>query len=224
MERIPEKELMDEVEHASAYADADFSEPHDAFVTHFKNRFSDFSGVEVLDLGCGPADVTLRYAKTFPDTKITGVDGSQAMIDIGIRDVESQGLSHRITLKNHLLPDTGLMEMKFDAVISNSLLHHLKKPETMWMTVNLCAKPCAPIFVMDLLRPNSINETLELVKKYASDASQILKDDFYNSLLAAYSIEEIRQQLMSYGLHYLETEVISDRHFITWGRKETYGQ
>ncbi len=32
MDRIPEPELMDEVEQARAYAAADFSEPHQAFV------------------------------------------------------------------------------------------------------------------------------------------------------------------------------------------------
>jgi hypothetical protein len=77
---------------------------------------------------------------------------------------------------------------------------------------------------MDLLRPESIDTVRELVKQYASDASPLLQEDFYNSLLAAYRVEEIRQQLNTSGLHYLETEVVSDRHVIVWGRKKTHGQ
>ena len=53
MKRIPEPELMDEVEQARAYAAADFSEPHQAFVKHFRQRFADYDPKQVLDLGCG---------------------------------------------------------------------------------------------------------------------------------------------------------------------------
>jgi ubiquinone/menaquinone biosynthesis C-methylase UbiE len=224
MERIPESELMDNDEQARAYADADFSEPHNAFVEYFKKRFPNFSEGHVLDLGCGPADVTMRFARFFPGTRITGVDGANAMLDIGIKDLEAQGLAHQITLKKYTLPDNRLQKLTFDAIISNSLLHHLTEPETMWQTIRSCSKSCAPILVMDLLRPESIDTVRELVKQYASDASPLLQEDFYNSLLAAYRVEEIRQQLNTSGLHYLETEVVSDRHVIVWGRKKTHGQ
>ena len=40
MERIPEPELMDDPEQARAYASADFSEPHQAFVERFTQRFN----------------------------------------------------------------------------------------------------------------------------------------------------------------------------------------
>ena len=51
-QRIPEPQLMDDEAQAEAYATTDFSEPHQAFVTHFTERFPDFSGGEVMDLGC----------------------------------------------------------------------------------------------------------------------------------------------------------------------------
>jgi cyclopropane fatty-acyl-phospholipid synthase-like methyltransferase len=224
MERIPEEELMDDREQAKAYSDADFSEPHNAFVEHFRKRFSDFPGGSVLDLGCGPADVTLRFAAAFPATRILGVDGAQAMLDIGNQEILSRSFAHRVTLKKNVLPDNELLKTRFDAIISNSLLHHLSSSGILWQTVKQCAQPCAPIFVMDLLRPDGTAEARELVKTYAADASPLLQQDFYNSLLAAYNEDEIRQQLFTYGLHYLNTEIISDRHVIVWGRKRAYGQ
>jgi ubiquinone/menaquinone biosynthesis C-methylase UbiE len=219
MKRIPETELMNDTAQAQAYAEADFSEPHDAFVAHFSACFPDFSNGEVLDLGCGTADVTLRFARAFPKTHITGVDGAQAMLNIALSDVQSQGLTQQITLITCTLPDKNLLKHRYDALISNSLLHHLSEPIVMWQTIGQCAKPGAAIFVMDLLRPMSVENAKELVKKYAADASSILQKDFYNSLLAAYSVEEIQQQLKHTGLECLTIEIVSDRHWIAWGIK-----
>ena len=73
---------------------------------------------------------------------------------------------------------------------------------------------------MDLLRTEDVRKARELVQKYVADTSPILQKDFYNSLLAAYNVEEIRQQLNAAGLGYLTTEIVSDRHVLVWGRKE----
>ena len=89
----------------------------------------------------------------------------------------------------------------------------------MWQAVQQCTKPGAPIFVMDLLRPNSVESAETLVHQYAADGSPILQKDFYSSLLAAYSVEEIQQQLNAAGLPYLIIEIVSDRHVIVWGEK-----
>jgi ubiquinone/menaquinone biosynthesis C-methylase UbiE len=219
MERIPEPDLMDDVEQAMAYAGADFSEPHEAFVTDFAKRFPAFSKGEVLDLGCGTADVIIRFANAFPESHITGIDGAQAMLDIGLSDIEQKGLSNQIKLQNCLLPDNELSKKQFDAVISNSLLHHLSDPLIIWQTVKQCAKYGAPILTMDLLRPYAKEKAEELVHLYAADTSPILQRDFYNSLLASYTADEIQQQLETMDLDYLTVEIVSDRHLIVWGCK-----
>ncbi|MBI5664745.1 MAG: class I SAM-dependent methyltransferase [Nitrospirae bacterium] len=219
MERIPEPDLMDDTEQARAYAETDFSEAHDAFVSHFKSRFPDFDKGHVLDLGCGTADVIIRFARAFPGCNITGVDGAQAMLDIGMRDVKARGCAHQIRLHRCLLPDYSLSSKCFDAVISNSLLHHLNNPLIIWDTIRKCAGQGTPIFVMDLIRPESPEEAGKLVQLYAGDASPILRKDFYNSLLAAYKPDEIIHQLKTNDLDYLTVEVVSDRHVLAWGTK-----
>jgi ubiquinone/menaquinone biosynthesis C-methylase UbiE len=217
MKRIPEPDLMNDVEQAKAYAEADFSGPHEAFVKLFISRFPDFSGDEIIDLGCGTADVIIRFADAFPSIKIFGIDGAQAMLDIGMQDVKRKGMEQNITLKNCKLPDSGLSDRKYDAVISNSLLHHLSDPLILWHTVKMCTKPGAPIFIMDLLRPDNVKLAQGLLQRYAADASLLLQKDFFNSLLAAYSVEEIRKQIMSVNLDHLYIDVVSDRHVLIWG-------
>lgn len=217
MERVPEKELMDDIEQAEAYAKADFSEPHNAYVEHFRACFPWFSKGEVLDLGCGGADVTIRFAKALPQTHITGVDGSESMLVTARRAVERHGLSRRIILQKSFLPDAEVLKRRFDAVISNSLLHHLSYPPVMWQTMWLCAKAGAPLFMMDLFRPNNIEDAEALTRRYVGSEPPILQRDFYNSLLSSYTKEEIREQLKATKLDYLKIETVSDRHIIVWG-------
>lgn len=224
MERIPEPDLMDDALQAKAYSDADFSGPHDAFVDYFRSRFPDFSSGSVLDLGCGTADVIIRFAKKYPKVHITGVDGARAMLDIARHDIKRRGYSGRIALKKCLLPDPGLSAQKFDAVISNSLLHHLAAPLVLWETLTKCAKNGAPVLIMDLLRPDSVKSAKDFMLKYAADESPILKKDFYNSLLASYNVREIRDQLTSMRLDFLNIEIVSDRHILVWGRMKVFGE
>src|SRR6516165_12165321 len=105
MERTPEPELMDEKEQAAAYAAADWSESHGKIPGYFRERFPTFVSGHVLDLGCGPADVTVRFVKAFPLITAMGVDGSDAMLAYGKRRVQQERLESRITLENHYLPD-----------------------------------------------------------------------------------------------------------------------
>src|SRR5262245_31545648 len=98
MQRTPEPELMDEQEQAAAYANADWSESHGKIPGYFRQRFPQFVRGHVIDLGCGPADVTIRFAKAFPETVVIGVDGSDAMLGFGHRKVQEAGLDSRITL------------------------------------------------------------------------------------------------------------------------------
>ena len=69
---------------------------------------------------------------------------------------------------------------------------------------------------MDLMRPGTKEKAKELVSMYAADAPEILKEDFYNSLLASYTVDEVREQLNKTGLA-LSVEAVSDRHLIAWG-------
>lgn len=220
MERIPESDLMDDAGQAKAYADADFSAPHDAFVDCFSSKFPGFSTGSVLDLGCGTADVIIRFAKKYPRVHVTGVDGARAMLDIARRDIQRAGCDDRIELKECFLPDHGFTDRKYDAVISNSLLHHLADPLILWETLKGCAKVGAPVFIMDLMRPESEKSARDFMLKYAADESPLLQRDFYNSLLASYNEREIRRQLRSMCLDFMNIEIVSDRHILAWGEME----
>lgn len=216
MQRIPEPELMDDPAQAHAYAMADFSEPHDAFVRHFGKLFPEFKGGRVVDLGCGAADVTIRFARAYPGAVLDAIDGAEAMLELAREAVAHAELQSRVIVQLLRLPADNL-KSGYDAVISNSLLHHLAHPATLWKAVAAAARPGAAVLVMDLLRPPSRESAAELVRLHAGEASPLLVRDFMNSLLAAYRPDEVAQQLGACGLDDLAIEVVSDRHWLVWG-------
>jgi 16S rRNA G1207 methylase RsmC len=58
---------MDDIEQARAYAEADFDESNTLFVDLFLQHHPDWSADgTMLDLGCGPGDIAIRLARTFP--------------------------------------------------------------------------------------------------------------------------------------------------------------
>ena len=213
MERTPEPELMNDAAQAEAYAIADFATPNQAFVDRFVAAFPELDAGTIVDLGCGPADIPIRLVRRLPNVRVVGVDGASAMIAEGRAALGA--LSDRITLVEATLPDA--VEGTFDAVISNSLLHHLHDPSVLWAEVRRIAKPGAPVFIADLFRPKDEDEVQRLVATYAANEREVLRTDFYNSLHAAFTPEEIEAQLAAAALS-LRVEAISDRHVAIIGR------
>ena len=207
-------------EQAAAYARADFEEPHSRFITLLGERLPGLPKTgHALDLGCGSGDISLRFARSpaHPGWQVDGVDGSAAMLAWARRDAAEVGLEGRARFVEAFLPTEDLPREGYDLVFSNSLLHHLGDPLVLWQSVQRWGGAGAAVFVMDLLRPESPEQARELVETHASGEPEVLRTDFYNSLLAAYRLDEVEQQLAQGGLESLRVEAVSDRHFIAWG-------
>jgi trans-aconitate methyltransferase len=219
MQRIPEPELMDDAEQAMAYAQADFEEPNQRFVGYFESTFPELRTGTVLDLGCGPGDIVVRLAARHPGLVVHGVDGSSAMLQFACERVrQTPGLSGRVQFVDGILPGATLPLPAYDAVISNSLLHHLHDPSVFWAAVRESGAPGAAVLVMDLFRPPSEEAARAIVDSYAAAEPDVLRHDFHASLCAAFEPGEIRAQLDASGLGALEVRTVSDRHVLVTGR------
>jgi cyclopropane fatty-acyl-phospholipid synthase-like methyltransferase len=216
MNRILEPEFMDDPEQALIYAQADFEQENQGFVDRFREYFPDFSEGHVFDLGCGPGDIPIRFARLFPSCRITGVDASAPMVRLAEDTARKAGLSDRMTFRCERFQDLAGVSVA-DAAISNSLLHHVPNPLQFWHKLRLAVKPGSPVLVMDLLRPDSPEDAQAIVDRYASGAPDILRRDFYNSLLAAFTEDEIGAQLARMNLTRLLIDVIDDRHWVVGG-------
>ena len=109
-------------------------------------------------------------------------------------------------------------ERSCDVVISNSLVHHLPDPIPFWQEVRRIIKPDGTILVRDLARPQSEEQAWKIVERESGSETQLLKDLFFYSLCAAYTVDEIKEQLRTAELNNLVVTMSSDRHWEAAGR------
>ncbi len=245
MERICEPELMDEPAQARAYADADFSASDQALVERLLELFSSGPalGPRIVDLGCGPGNITFLLAARFPEAAVLGLDGAAAMLAIAEarRRVLAESApvdggevprAERLRFRKALLPlepDQALRlraeaagnrgeATAFNAVVSNSLLHHLHDPAVLWHTVRQLGGPGAAIYVQDLRRPASLAALEALVASQMATAPEVLRRDYRHSLHAAFTPQEVAAQLEQAGLGGLRVQERGERYLEVWGR------
>jgi 2-polyprenyl-3-methyl-5-hydroxy-6-metoxy-1,4-benzoquinol methylase len=216
MNRTLEPELMDDPAQALVYARADFEKENQGFIDRFCEYFPEFTEGHILDLGCGPGDIPVRFAQARPSCRITGVDASEPMIGLAGVAVKQASLAARITFRCERFQAVSLVEPA-DAAVSNSLLHHVPNPLQFWYRLRQLVKPGSPVLVMDLLRPDSPEEAQAIVNRYAAKEPEILRRDFYNSLLASFTEDEVAAQLAEMNLSRLIVDVVDDRHWVVSG-------
>jgi ubiquinone/menaquinone biosynthesis C-methylase UbiE len=216
MDRILEPEIMDGEAEAAAYARADFSDSNQAYVADVVHSFPTHL-VRVVDLGCGPGDIAMRLNRLAATTRITAVDGSAAMLAIARQALRAAGLEANVSFLEARLPGVALPAGGFDLVLSKDMLHHLPDPQVLWSEVRRLGRPGAAVCVMDLCRPATPAAAHEIVERVSAAEHPLLKTDFYNSLCAAFTADEVRAQLSVAKLPLTVSE-LTERHLCVKGR------
>ena len=222
MKRIPEDELMENHYQVKAYSEADFSSSDKAFLHSLEGYLSSlnkypFHGTRFVDLGCGPGNITELLAKRWPLSSVIGIDGSEAMLDIArCRKNEYFGDTESIRYENIdislLANKTTNIGFEADVVVSNSFLHHLHHPAYLWKAIKNLAVPGTIFFHRDLRRPLSPFAAIDLQQKHLPNAPLILIKDFLASLHAAFTVDEVKAQLLSEEFQHFHVTEVGDRY------------
>ena len=231
MQRSVEPELMDDPLQVQAYAQADFRATDQALVDRlvelFGESLGDGPGPRLVDLGCGPGNISFRLAERFPQTSVLGLDGAAAMLEVAQQELAQRvlgcpGLADRLRFAQVLLGPETLPYGGFTAVVSNSLLHHLHDPQALWRHLRPLAAPGAAIYIKDLRRPATPEAALALQQLHLASAPAVLQRDYLASLHAAFEPAEVEAQLRVAGLpvgeHGLRVAALDDRYLEVWGR------
>ncbi len=211
--RTLEPELMEDAEQARAYASADFASVNQGFVDRFRATFPELVAGKAADLGCGPADIPDRLRAALPRLRIAAIDASRAMLAQG-----RARISRDVLLAAARADRLPIRDASLDACLSNSLMHHLADASVAWREIRRVARPGAAVFVMDLARPATSAAARAIVDREAPNEPAVLRHDFYASLLAAFTPDEVRRDLEAARLAGCRCELVSDRHWLAWGR------
>lgn len=106
-------------------------------------------GMRILDIGCGPGDVTMTAARIAGESGgVTGVDADDELLAVATRRAAAAGMRN-VSFTRAVLPDVPL-EPGFDAVIGRFILVHLDQPAVALRAVSRLAAPGAVVAFQDL--------------------------------------------------------------------------
>jgi ubiquinone/menaquinone biosynthesis C-methylase UbiE len=211
MKRILEPEVMDTWEEAAEYDAMDFVEVNKAFAQKAL-EIGPEKGL-ILDAGTGTARIPIFICQERLEWQIIGIDLSQNMLIIGNKNIKEVGLEDRIKLELVDAKNLPYPDHNFDAVISNSIVHHLPDPLPFWQELKRVLKPGGGIFIRDLLRPENEEITEVFVNKYAADCNERQRGLFRDSLKAAFTVDEVTETIENVGLEKVTVYQSSDRHW-----------
>ena len=229
MERIPEPELMKKKEQVISYDEADFSEGEVNLINqinHYllKKNISLSEKDLIVDLGCGPGNISEKLANKWPNTEVVGIDGSNEMIlraeynkDISPNKKNLKNLRYICTDIKDIKSTNFLPKKKVSLLVSNSLIHHITHLEDFFNTIRSLSGNSTVNFHKDLKRPLNEKSALELKAQCSTKYNEILTNDYYASLRASYTFKELKSFTLGNDLSSLDVLEDGDKYLIVYG-------
>ena len=230
MERIVEPELMERKEQAISYAKADFSEGENKLISQINyyltnnNIYLDENEL-IVDLGCGPGNISEKLSLKWPNANVVGIDGSKEMIRIA--ELNKKSSPNRSRLKNLRYMCADIKNLKLSEIsldknisllVSNSLIHHITYLSDFFNCLHKLSSNLTINFHKDLKRPNDEKLALELKEKCAEEYNDILTNDYYASLMASYTLKELQNFIFENKLSSLEVFDEGDQYLVIYGK------
>ena len=227
MDRRAEPELMNTKDQVDSYSEADFSKGEIKFVRMIKsylkkNNIHISSNDLIVDLGCGPGNISEKLSKEWPNTSVIGIDGSKEMINMANsrKNLQEKPLNNLTYLcediKNIKLVDIS-DKKQINLLVSNSLIHHITHINQFFECILSLSSENTLNFHKDLIRPINEKYALELKAECASKYNETLTSDYYASLLASYRADELRKLIADKNLVHLDVLEEDNKYLIVYG-------
>ena len=217
LSRRLEPEVMDSAEEARDYDAMDHSTVNRVFVADFLAAWQSPGRGRILDCGTGSAQIPIEFCRQSREGRVVAIDAARHMLEVARANVRRAGLEERIELQFTDAKKLPFPDRSFEAVMSNSIVHHIPEPFAVLAEMARVVQPGGAIFVRDLLRPADDATVKHLVATYAGDANAHQQRMFEESLRAALTLYEMRALLTRLGFPPDSVQQTSDRHW-TWCR------
>ena len=229
MERVPEPELMEEKEQVISYDEADFSEGEVNLINQInyyllRKNISLGEKDLIVDLGCGPGNISEKLAIKWPNTAVVGIDGSKEMIlraeynkNISNNQKKLKNLRYICSDIKDIKSTNFLLKKKISLLVSNSLIHHITNLEDFFNTIKSLSSNSTVNFHKDLKRPLDEKSALELKAQCSKIYNETLTNDYYASLKASYTFKELKNFTLENDLSSLDVFEEGENYLIVYG-------
>ena len=230
MERTVEPELMEKVDQVNSYAKADFSQEENNLISQIsfyllKNDINLSEEDLIVDLGCGPGNISEKLSIKWPRANVVGIDGSKEMILKAESKRKNSLKRGKLNNLRYIFADIKNLELSkitthknITLLVSNSLVHHITYLEDFFNCIKRLSTNKTVNFHKDLRRPNNEKSALKLKEKCSNKYDDILTNDYYASLKASYTLKELRNFLLKDQLSSLEVFEEGDQYLIIYGK------
>jgi len=207
IQRQPEPtQLMDDRSQVEAFHDLGGTQliPVYHFNALATSRLAPFGGT-VVDLGSGSGQYLAFLAERRPDLRIIGIELAPTMANVGKRFLESKGLSARVDLRvGDMTAFAAEVEIDVSLVSSVFSLHHLPNFESLAACLNQIRevrdRTGCGVWIFDHARPRHPATPEVFPQLFTPTAPATFNADSRNSLIAAFSFEELTAQLALAGM------------------------
>jgi len=212
--RVLEPEVMSTAEEAGEYDELDFSATDQLFAERAADLARGASAPVnlIADLGSGNAKIPLAMRRILPTaTRVCAIEMSLEMLAVAGRNrARDSAALHLVAADVKCVP---FANQSVGMITSNSLVHHIPDPRSVFLEVARIARRGAPILIRDLVRPDNEQALEKLVEAHASQWSPLQRTLFSDSLHAALTLQEVRELLDECGLADVRVTQVTDRHW-----------
>jgi tRNA (cmo5U34)-methyltransferase len=145
---------------------------------------------DILDIGCGAGNYSLKMLQEIPCLNVTLIDLSQPMLEKAIQRLGS-ATTGKVTTMLGDIREVVLGESRFDITLAAAVFHHLRTDEEWKQVFAKCyaaLKPGGSIWISDLIEHSTSPVQALMWQRYGEYLAQ-LKDVQYRDNVFAY-IEE----------------------------------
>jgi demethylmenaquinone methyltransferase/2-methoxy-6-polyprenyl-1,4-benzoquinol methylase len=193
-----------------------------------KMRF--FNTNHFLDIATGTADLAIEAAKTHPGIRVTGMDFVPQMMEPGLRKVERENLSHRVSLVEGDALDIPFDKNAFDvAAIAFGIRNIPDKARALGEMARVVT-PGGQVMVLELTTPQSrpvralygicLNSLFPIIGKVFSGnlpayrylAESIMdfpSPDRFSKIMEQSGLKDVRKYPLSLGAAHLHTATVA---------------
>ena len=146
---------------------------------------------DLLDIGCGAGNYTLKLLQTLPNLNVTLVDLSLPMLERAVSRISPLTEGTLTTFQSDIR-DLKLAEQQFDIIVAAAVFHHLRTDdewENVFTKCHSALRPGGSLWISDLIHhstPPIQTMMWERYGKYLTD----LKDKQYRDHVFAYIEQE----------------------------------